>query len=214
MTVETFCLGDMDTNAYVVSSPEDPDCWVFDCPGSPGALLQALQARGANPRGLFLTHAHVDHMAGLEDFRHAFPGTPVWQHRLEESWLFDPTANLSAWTGLPTTARPAEGYLVEGQVLSLGAFCMKVLHVPGHSPGSLAYWIEAEGELFSGDVLFRSGVGRWDFPGCDRDELRRSLARLSTLPDDVRVRPGHGGSTTVGREKTSNPYLRSEEPWL
>jgi len=213
MTVDTFCLGDLDTNAYLVTQAGDPDAWVFDCPGRPGALIEALKARNLRPRGLYLTHAHVDHMAGLDEFRRAFPGTPVWQHPLEVSWLADPQANLSAWMGTPVTAAPAEGLVEDGQSLSLGPWTVRVLHLPGHSPGSVAFWFLEAGEVFSGDVLFRSGVGRWDFPGSDGPTLRRSLERLCQLPDEVRVRPGHGGSTTLGREKASNPYLRSEEAW-
>jgi len=213
MTVETFCLGALETNAYVVSFPGTPDCWVFDCPDSPGALIEALKAGGQQPRGLYLTHAHGDHMAGLEPFRMAFPGVAVYQHPLEVSWLSDPQLNLSAWIGPPATARPAEGLVADGQTLTLGPSLVQVLHVPGHSPGSVAYWFESEGEVFSGDVLFRSGVGRWDFSGCDQGALRRSLDRLTSLPETTRVRPGHGGSTTIGKEKTTNPYLRSDEPW-
>jgi len=213
MTVETFCLGALQTNAYVVSFPDTPDCWVFDCPDSPEALVQALKEGERQPRGLYLTHAHCDHMAGLETFRAAFPGVPVHQHALEVSWLSDPQLNLSAWVGSPATAQPAEALVTEGQRLSLGPSLVHVLHLPGHSPGSVAYWFEAEGEVLSGDVLFRSGVGRWDFPGCDRGDLQRSLARLASLPDATRVRPGHGGSTTIGKEKMTNPYLRSDEPW-
>lgn len=213
MTVETFALGALDTNAYVVREEGNPDCWVFDCPDEPGPLVRALKDRGARPLGVYLTHAHSDHMAGLDQLRRAFPGVPVFQHSLEVPWLGDPHQNLSSWMGSPVTVEPASGTLEDGTVLTLGAWTVRVFHVPGHSPGSLAYWFENEGELIVGDVLFRSGVGRWDFPGCDREALRRSLDRLTALPDDTRVRPGHGGSTTIGREKASNPYLRSEDPW-
>lgn len=213
MTVETYCLGALETNAFVVSFEGLADCWVFDCPDSPQALIESLVRQGKTPRGLYLTHAHCDHMAGLDVFREAFPGVPVFQHALEVSWLSDPQLNLSAWVGLPATARPAEHLVAEDQSFPLGPATVKVLHVPGHSPGSVAYWFEDEGEVISGDVLFRSGVGRWDFPGCDRSALRRSLERLCSLPDGTRVRPGHGGSTTIGKEKATNPYLRSDEPW-
>lgn len=213
MTVETFCLGALDTNSYVVSSEDSLDCWVFDVPDTPGELIATLVRRNAVPRGVYLTHAHGDHMAGLTDFRRAFPGVPLHQHPLEADWLADAQLNLSAWIGAPATADPAEFFVEEGRALTIGRWSVKVLHVPGHSPGSVAYWFETEGELISGDVLFRSGVGRWDFPGCDRRDLRRSLDRLCELPAATRVRPGHGGSTTIARERASNPYLRSEEAW-
>jgi len=211
VTVETFCLGALDTNAYVVSV--DELCWVFDCPGDPGILISTLKQRGARPQGVYLTHAHVDHMAGLNDFRSAFPGVPVYQHELEVGWLADPQKNLSAWMGEPVTAEPAEVVVEAGALLVLGPWTVRALHLPGHSPGSLGYWFESEEEVFSGDVLFRSGVGRWDFPGCNQADLRRSLVELTGLPDSTRVRPGHGGSTTIGKEKASNPYLRSDAPW-
>jgi glyoxylase-like metal-dependent hydrolase (beta-lactamase superfamily II) len=213
MTVETYALGALETNAYVIFNEGQPDCWVFDCPDTPGPLIEALVGRGARPRGLFLTHAHSDHIAGLDKFREVFPGVPVHQHGLEAPWLSDPGANLSAWMGPPVAVGPAEVLVTDGQEFDLGGHRVRALHVPGHSPGSLAWWFEAEGELIVGDVLFRSGVGRWDFPGSDRRQLRRSLDRLCSLPDATRVRPGHGPSTTLGRERTSNPYLRSDEPW-
>lgn len=213
MKVETFTLGPLETNCYVLSLEGDSDCWLFDCPSEPESLLATLQARQARPQAVFLTHAHVDHMAGLDAFRRTFPGVPVYQHRDEALWLSDPAANLSSLMGAVVTAAPAEGFLEDNQKITIGPWNVEVLHLPGHSPGSVGYWIPSESELISGDVLFRSGVGRWDFPGCSRDELQRSLKRLCGLPGETRVRPGHGGTTTIGREKTSNPYLRSGEAW-
>lgn len=212
MNVETFCLGSLETNAYVVSA-EGSECWVFDCPGEPESMIKALKDRGFRPQGLYLTHAHVDHMAGVEAFRRAFPGVPLHQHPLEVDWLVDPQKNLSAWMGDPVTAGPAEVLVDEGSLLTLGPWTVRVLHLPGHSPGSVGYWFTTEEEVIAGDVLFRSGVGRWDFPGCRVSDLRRSLGRLTELPEATRVRPGHGGSTTIRREKGTNPYLRSDDLW-
>jgi len=213
MTVDAFCLGALDTNAYLVTDETTRDGWLFDAPDHPGALLDAVQERGITLRALYLTHAHVDHMAGVSDVREAWPGLPVYQHTLEAAWLADPSLNLSTVLGAPVTCSPAEGLLHDGQVLTVGPWTVHVLHVPGHSPGSVAYYWPHQGELISGDVLFRSGVGRWDFPGCDLKALQASVARLCALPDDTRVRPGHGGSTTVAREKSSNPYVRHPEAW-
>lgn len=212
MTIESICLGDLDTNAWVVTDGAGA-CAVFDCPGDPGALVDHLRRRGLVPQVVYLTHAHFDHIAGLDELRKVFPGVPVAVHGLEAPWLSDAQANLSHWGAAPVRVGDAELRVAEGDELALGALKFRVLHTPGHSPGSVSYHFYEEAEVIGGDVLFRGGVGRWDFPGCDRDALRRSLARLTDLPDETRVRPGHGGSTTVGREKGTNPYLRSDEAW-
>ena len=213
MVVETLCLGALETNSHIVLESSGLDCWVFDCPAPAGPLVEWLAARNLRPQTVYLTHAHVDHMAGLDEFRRAYPSVKVVQHGDEASWLHDPAANLSLWMGTPVTTAPADGFVEDGQTLTIGRWQVQVLHLPGHSPGSVAYYFVSEHEVISGDVLFRSGVGRWDFPGCDRVALQRSLDRLTQLPAQTRVRPGHGGSTTIGKEKASNPYLRSDDLW-
>jgi hydroxyacylglutathione hydrolase len=139
MTVEAFCLGSLDTNAFLVSDEASGRAWVFDCPDHPQALIASLH--------------------GLEDRRRAFPGVPVHQHPAEVTWLSDPVANLSSWMGAPVTAAPAEVLVDEGQTLHVGPWTAQVFHVPGHSPGSVAYWFENEGELFSGDGFVSVGGG-------------------------------------------------------
>lgn len=213
MEWDAYCLGDLSTNAFVLKDDSSRRCWVFDCPPDSMGLIQGILGQGREPEAVFLTHAHVDHIAGLDEFRKSFPLVRVYQHPIESSWLQDPQANLSAWMGNPVAVARADEFVNEGQSLMVGAVQVRVLHLPGHSPGSVGYWFPELEALVGGDVLFRGGVGRWDFPGSDRDSLKHSLDRVQELPDSTRIYPGHGGSTTVGREKASNPYLRSEEAW-
>jgi hydroxyacylglutathione hydrolase len=102
---------------------------------------------------------------------------------------------------------PADTMLEEGQVLTLGEIKLKVLHTPGHSPGSVCLYSEEEGVLFDGDVLFNMGMGRYDLPGGSYRVLMESIKKLLALPDETTVYPGHGPATTIGRERRSNPFL-------
>lgn len=210
LAIDTFVLGPYETNCYVLHRPGEADCWVFDAGFDPEELLDFLRRRRLSPRAILLTHAHPDHIAGVGALLAAFPGPPVLIHPAEQRWLSDPELNLSALMGLPITAPGPDALLEEGQVLTLAGADWRVLHVPGHSPGSCAFYCRDAGTTISGDALFAGSIGRTDFPGGDFDTLSESIrTRLYTLPDETVVLPGHGPPTTVGREKRTNPYVRA-----
>ncbi len=211
MQIETFTLGPFETNCSLVVS--DGELWVVDASFDPQEMIERVRELGLLPKAIVLTHAHVDHIAGVADVRRAFPGTPVLIHGAEREWLSDPVLNLSAMMGQSITAPGPDGVLTDGQELELGSTRWKVLHTPGHSPGGVAlYCAESGGTtpmLIGGDALFAGSVGRTDFPGSDHDTLVSSIrTRLYTLPDQTIVYPGHGPTTTIGREKRTNPYVR------
>lgn len=215
ITIQGFELGPWATNCYIVAPSEVPDasaarpCWIIDASFEPEPLIEHIQSERLTPEALIFTHAHIDHIAGAFDVRRAFPDIPIFIHELEEQWLLDPELNLSIGAGLPVTAPHATRLLKDGQTLTLGHTTWRVLHVPGHSPGSIALWCESEATVLGGDALFNGSIGRTDFPGCSFEQLERSIrTKLYTLPDGTTVHPGHGPATTIGREKRSNPFVR------
>lgn len=217
LAIEPFALGPFETNCYIVRAaagsaqgrehaPETG--FVVDCGQDPEPLLDRLDELNLTPEVWLLTHAHIDHIAGLNRARRRFPDVPIWIHRIEESWLLDAEANLSAFTGQPITGPPADRLLDDEQQLTLAGLTWTTIHVPGHSPGSLAYHNPETDLCFGGDALFRGSIGRTDFPGCDFETLATSIrTRLYTLPDETRVLPGHGPDTTIAGEKHTNPFV-------
>jgi hydroxyacylglutathione hydrolase len=217
-------LGPFETNCYICapSAPTAPaemekrapsGCWIVDAGLDPGPLIDAVRATGLAPEKLILTHAHLDHIAGVDAVTAAFPGIELLVHEAERDWLTEPILNLSAGYGLPVTCRAADRLLRDGDKLSIGAppQTWTVLHTPGHSPGGITLYNADHAIAFVGDTLFAGSIGRTDFPGSDVDTLARSIReRLYTLPDDTRVLPGHGPETRIGREKRSNPFVRRE----
>ncbi len=214
--VERFTLGPFETNCYLVYEPGGPagsPCWIVDASFEPRAMIDRARERGLRPDALVLTHAHVDHIAGVNEVLAAFPGTPVWIHGAEAAWLGDPLKNLSLMMGQPVTAQGPARTLRDGEELPLGAMRWRVLHTPGHSPGGITLYNARDGLALVGDALFAGSVGRTDFPGSSPAVLAESIrARLYTLPGTTRILPGHGPESTIGQEAASNPFVRAQLP--
>jgi glyoxylase-like metal-dependent hydrolase (beta-lactamase superfamily II) len=210
LRLHAFELGRCATNAYVVAPPhgESDNCWIVDPGEDPRPLLTFLRGSSLQPVAILCTHAHADHIAGIDQVCGELGELPVLAHPLERDWFADPMLNLSQFIGEPVSVTQPSGELRDGDALTLGATEWKVLHTPGHSPGSVTLWCPAARTALVGDTLFLDSIGRIDFPGSDADAMRDSLQQvLMKLPDDTRVFPGHGPDTTIGRERRRNPYI-------
>jgi len=204
-----FPLGSLWTNGYLVSD-ETGHGFFVDPGGDPSEVLTALEAperRIVSLERVLLTHGHADHIQGVDLLRER-TGASVWILQEDASMLDDPGENLSAYLGAPFSCKTPRELLRDGLVFAVGSLEVEVLATPGHTPGSCCFFVR-DGEervLFSGDTLFARSVGRCDLPGGDERALRRSLERLGTLPDDLRVLPGHGPETTLREERLQNPF--------
>ena len=204
--ITPFVLGDFQTNCHVVTEGED--CWVVDCGYSPEALIQFLAEEALQPSSILLTHCHADHIAGLDKLRAAVGRVPVYCHPVEKEWNMNATLNLSEFGGMPVTVSAPDGELNEGEDLSLGESTWRVIHTPGHSPGSLCFINDKANIAIVGDTLFAGSIGRHDFPTSDVADLRHSIAHvLMALPDEMQIYPGHGPSSTIGHERATNPFV-------
>ncbi len=205
--IRSAALGGYQTNCYTVQS--GGHLWVVDAGYEPGPLLALIEQSGLTPEAIVLTHAHSDHIAGIREVLEKYPGVPIWIAEQEQDWLADPELNLSAYLGQGVTAPAASRLLHEGDVLKLGESAWRVLHTPGHSPGGLTFVCDAANVALVGDALFAGSIGRTDFPGSSHGVLVESIQnKLYALPDAMRVLPGHGPETTIGREKRSNPFVQ------
>ena len=214
LRIEPFTLGPYQTNCYIVRTSQDdkPEtCWIADFSFDIEGLLDRVEELGIVPEALVLTHAHVDHIAGLAEAKRRFPTAPILIHEAEADWLTDANLNLSGFSPTPVTAPSADRLLRDGETLTLGGEDWKIMHTPGHSPGSISLFHAESETCICGDVIFQGSIGRTDFPGCSFEELERSIkTRIYALPDGTVLLPGHGPPTTVGDEKRGNPFVSGD----
>ncbi len=198
-------LGPLGTNCYLAWDNGSLEAVVIDPGGEPERVIAALSERRLRVVAIINTHGHGDHIAANREVK-AATGAPILIHQADAPMLEDPELNLSALYGLPVTSPPADGFLVPGGKVAVGAVEFEVLHTPGHTPGGVSLY--GAGVVFTGDALFACSVGRWDLPGGDEDLLIGAIReRLLTLPGETVVLSGHGQNTTIGEEQACNPFL-------
>jgi hydroxyacylglutathione hydrolase len=166
-----------------------------------------VQTLGLRVCHLLLTHAHFDHMGAAHEMVRA-TGMPLLVHPDEQLWL-DAGGGAALFGFRPPEAPGQVSYLTDGQEVVVGDIHLSVLHTPGHSPGHVCLHAAFQRVLFDGDMIFAGGIGRTDLPGCAHELMMRSIQHLMTLPDDTTIYPGHGPSSTIGQERTANPWLYS-----
>lgn len=206
LKVESFALGPLETNAYLLLDPESNKAVIIDPGMNPERLIERI--KDMDVEAILLTHAHFDHIGGVDVIR-KLKNCPVYLHAAEADWLTVPEYNGSArWVDItpPIITEPAEHALQDGQTLQLLGEEIQVYHTPGHSPGSVSFlW---GSHLFGGDVLFQRSVGRTDLPGGSQRELYESIHNvLFRMDPSTIVYPGHGPSTTIGFEQEHNPFV-------
>lgn len=201
-------LGGFQTNCFVIRNPGSNACWIVDCGYDPDEMLDWIEAEGLSPAAIYLTHCHSDHIAGIDLVLGRFGSLPMYVHEAEAGFCSDSMMNLSALLGVPVSVTEPGHEIRDGDELVLGGETWRVMHAPGHSPGCVCFIHDDSNQAIVGDTLFAGSIGRFDFPTSDVHEHRKTIQeRMMTLPDDMRIFPGHGPSTTIGHERRTNPYV-------
>ncbi len=212
LTIKVFNDPIYAQNGMILSLKGETSCWIFD-PGLPPQaeeMLSHMAELHLQPAAIIISHAHGDHMAGIDALLAVHCDIPVYLAREEWHMLSDPQENLSGRFGLGVTATAETTKdLTAGMTLSLGSTTWEVLDTSGHSPGGRTIYSAQLGIALVGDAIFAGSIGRVDFHHSNEEQLLRNLHdNILTLPDETVLVPGHGPHTTVGAERKNNPYLR------
>ena len=213
MTIEVRAVGPFEKNGFVLGCPDTRDAVLIDPGDEVDELLAYASQHSLSIRHILLTHAHVDHITGVAAARRAL-GVPVHLHR-DDVFLYEHAIEMGAMFGLRVEQPPpVDSYYAPGEHIRFGTLEVRWHHTPGHCPGGVCLEVGPAGErgedLFVGDTLFAGSIGRTDLPGGDTATLLASIRDvLFSFGDDVRVYPGHGPATTIGRERRTNPYLKN-----
>ena len=205
MLVQAFVTGPLETNTFVVADRATAEAIVIDPGGEPGEILAFLAKERLRCRQIVNTHGHFDHVSGNRALK-AATGASLLIHAEDAPMLGQAESHARFFMVRAENSPPADVYLADREELRVGKVLLRVVHTPGHSPGSVT--LVAPGMAFCGDLVFYGSVGRTDLPGGSEKTLLESIrTHILTLPDDTVLHPGHGPDTTVGLERRQNPFF-------
>ncbi len=206
LKIGRIVIGMCSTNCYFVYEEGKNKAIVFDPADKGGYIYQGLTDKGFTVEAILLTHGHFDHIWGVEELKE-LSGAKVYACVEEKEVCENASVNVSKGAGRPCTVI-ADFYVKDGEKITIGDITCQVIATPGHTKGSCCFYFESDKILISGDTLFQESVGRTDLPTGSMGALVRSVReKLLPLPEEVKVYPGHGESTTIGHEKNFNPFL-------
>jgi glyoxylase-like metal-dependent hydrolase (beta-lactamase superfamily II) len=205
MNLIQLTVGQLGVNCYIVSCDDTKESLVIDPGDNIEIILEKIEQENLQVKYIVNTHGHADHI-GANNILKNKTNAAIAIHSDDAPMLNNPKLNLSVYIGASIISDSADIILNAGDTITIGNVNLFVLHTPGHTKGGIC--LLTEGALFSGDTLFAESIGRCDFPDGSMNDLIHSIqSQLMNLPDDVKVYPGHGPVTTIGWERTHNPYL-------
>jgi hydroxyacylglutathione hydrolase len=206
MLIKSIVVGPLEVNCFVVADEKTKKAIVVDPGDEPDRIIDIIRGNNFIVEYIICTHGHFDHVGAVSDLKEQ-TDAKVLIHK-DELEIYNAAKDMAAFWGYDLEPLPEPDVLVkDGADITVGDLNFKVFHTPGHSPGGICLY--GEGIVITGDTLFAGAVGRTDFYGGDTNRLKESFKRLMSLPENIRVLPGHGHETTIGREKRENMF--SEE---
>ena len=208
MVIKKLVVGPLENNCFIVADEKIKECIVIDPGDEPDRILDLIKENDFQVKYIVCTHAHFDHIAAISEIKEATRATIVL-HR-DDVGIYNSSKEHARLWGFELESQPApDRFVSEGDSVEVGDLRFEVLHAPGHSPGGICLY--GEGIVITGDTLFAGSVGRTDLPGGDIRKLKQSFKRLMSLADEVRVLPGHGPESTIGRERADNFFVSEIE---